>query len=212
MIISITPANTANPTVQPLTSRVAISPPFLAYGWATRAMVAPGADDNLHPVGVISSVCRLEIKGMCESRSHASWSSSALSLPVLSLVAAYVRFQALDTNTVKNTADDLIADKAIRDQVAATLVDQLYANVDVQAELQKKLPQQIQGARGAGRRGLAGVLRPGGEGDARKAARPGAVGQHRHTGAQAADRRARGRRRRGDDRERRRGPRPPGRS
>jgi hypothetical protein len=73
---------------------------------------------------------------------------------VLSLVAAYVRFQALDTNTVKNTADDLIADKAIRDQVAATLVDQLYTNVDVQAELQKKLPQQFQGLAGPAAAGL----------------------------------------------------------
>ena len=73
---------------------------------------------------------------------------------VLSLVAAYVRFQALDTNTVKNTADDLIVDKAIRDQVAATLVDQLYANVDVQAELQKKLPQQFQGLAGPAAAGL----------------------------------------------------------
>jgi hypothetical protein len=73
---------------------------------------------------------------------------------VLSLVAAYVRFQALDTNTVKNTADDLIADKAIRDQVAATLVDQLYTNVDVQAEVQKKLPQQFQGLAGPAAAGL----------------------------------------------------------
>jgi Short C-terminal domain len=75
-------------------------------------------------------------------------------LAVLSLLAAYVRFQGLDTNTVQNTADDLIADKEIRDQVAATLVDQFYANVDVQAELQKQLPPQFQGLAGPAAAGL----------------------------------------------------------
>ncbi len=75
-------------------------------------------------------------------------------LAVVSLLAAYVRFQGLDTNTVQNTADELIQDKEIRDQVAATLVEQLYANVDVQAELQKKLPQQFQGLAGPAAAGL----------------------------------------------------------
>ena len=75
-------------------------------------------------------------------------------LAVVSLLAAYVRFQGLDTNTVKNTADDLISDKEIRDQVAATLVEQLYANVDVQAELQQQLPQEFQGLSGPAAAGL----------------------------------------------------------
>lgn len=75
-------------------------------------------------------------------------------LAVVSLLAAYVRFQGLDTQTVQNTADDLIADEQIRDQVAATVVDQLYANVDVQAELQQKLPQQFQGLAGPAAAGL----------------------------------------------------------
>jgi hypothetical protein len=73
---------------------------------------------------------------------------------VLSLLAAYIRFQGLDTNTVRNTADDLISDKEIRDQVAATLVDQFYANVDVQAELEKKLPAEAQGLAGPASAGL----------------------------------------------------------
>jgi len=69
-------------------------------------------------------------------------------LAVLSLLAGYVRFQALDTPTVKKTAGDLIADDEIRTQVAASLVDQLYANVDVQAELQKRLPPDQEGLAG----------------------------------------------------------------
>jgi hypothetical protein len=64
---------------------------------------------------------------------------------ILSLVAGYVRFQALDTDTVEATAGDLIADEEIRDVIAATLVDQLFANVDVEALLREQLPAEQQG-------------------------------------------------------------------
>jgi hypothetical protein len=73
---------------------------------------------------------------------------------VLSLLAGYIRFQGLDTETVQGTADDLISDPVIRDQVAATLVEQLYANVDVEAELAKKLPPEAQGLAGPASAGL----------------------------------------------------------
>ena len=49
----------------------------------------------------------------------------------------------------------LIADDQIRDQVATSLVDQLYANVDVPAELAKRLPPDQQGLAGP----LAAALR-----------------------------------------------------
>jgi plasmid stabilization system protein ParE len=39
----------------------------------------------------------------------------------------------------------LIADPAIQDQIAQTMVDQLYANVDVSARLQQRLPDNLQG-------------------------------------------------------------------
>ena len=61
-------------------------------------------------------------------------------LAIVSLLAAYVRFQGLDTATVEETAGELIADEQIRDEVAATLVDQLFAAVDVQATLEERLP------------------------------------------------------------------------
>jgi Short C-terminal domain len=73
---------------------------------------------------------------------------------LLSLLAGYVRFQALDTNTVQNTADDLISDEEIRDQVAATLVEQLYGNVDVAAELETRLPPEQKGLAGPAAAGL----------------------------------------------------------
>lgn len=59
---------------------------------------------------------------------------------VIALLAGYVRFQAFDHQTFKSTAADLIADPTIRDQVAVSLVDQLYSNVDVASALAERLP------------------------------------------------------------------------
>jgi hypothetical protein len=73
---------------------------------------------------------------------------------VLSLLAGYVRFQALDTDTVSETSGELIADDAIREQVAASLVDQLYANIDVAAELEQRLPPEQKGLAGPAAAGL----------------------------------------------------------
>jgi hypothetical protein len=80
-------------------------------------------------------------------------------LAVVALLAAYVRYQALDTNTVEDTAGELIADDAIRNQVAAALVDQLFSNVDVEALLDERLPAQQKGLAGP----IAGALRLGAE-------------------------------------------------
>jgi hypothetical protein len=68
---------------------------------------------------------------------------------IASLLAGYVRFQALDTPTVRESATLLIEDKDIRDQVAASLVDQLFTNVDVTAALEQQLPADQQGLAGA---------------------------------------------------------------
>jgi hypothetical protein len=73
---------------------------------------------------------------------------------VLSLLAGFIRFQALDTDTVSDTAGQLIADPEIRDQVAATLVEQLYSNVDVSAELEQRLPPNLRGLSGPAAAGL----------------------------------------------------------
>ena len=73
---------------------------------------------------------------------------------LLSLVAGYIRFQGLDTETVKGTAEELIADDEVRDQVAASLVDALYANIDVAAALEQKLPPNQKGLAGPAAAGL----------------------------------------------------------
>jgi hypothetical protein len=59
---------------------------------------------------------------------------------VLAVIAGYVRFQALDTPTVEETATELIENDQVRDQIAAQLVDQLFSNVDVEADLRQRLP------------------------------------------------------------------------
>jgi hypothetical protein len=76
-------------------------------------------------------------------------------LAVLSLIAGYVRFQALDTQNVENTAGELIADPEIRSVVAGTLVDQLYSNVDVEQVLNERLPADQKGLAGP----IAGAIR-----------------------------------------------------
>jgi hypothetical protein len=75
-------------------------------------------------------------------------------LVLLSLVAGYVRFQGLDTDTVTETAGDLVADDEIRAQVAASLVDELYASIDVAAELEQRLPPDQKGLAGPAAAGL----------------------------------------------------------
>ena len=80
-------------------------------------------------------------------------------LVIISLLAGYVRFQALDTDTVENTAGDLIADPEIRNQIAASLVDELFANVDVEATLREQLPPDQKGLAAP----IAGAFRLGAE-------------------------------------------------
>jgi hypothetical protein len=76
----------------------------------------------------------------------------------VAILAGYLRWQAFDDDTFRETATELIANDAVRDEVAATMVEELFANVDVQAELQQRLPpdqQRLAGPISAGLRELA---------------------------------------------------------
>ncbi len=64
-------------------------------------------------------------------------------LGILSVFATWANRQLLDTNQWTKTSSDLLENKAIRDQVALYLTDQLYANVDVTGELQSRLPDNL---------------------------------------------------------------------
>jgi hypothetical protein len=65
-------------------------------------------------------------------------------LVVVSVLANYVKREALDTSQFHSTSRRLIADSTIRDQLALTLVDQLYSDTDVAATLEQKLPKNLQ--------------------------------------------------------------------
>lgn len=65
-------------------------------------------------------------------------------LGFLSVFAIWVKRQALETNTWTDTSTKLLENQAVQTAVAGFLVDELYANVDVQAELAKALPPRAQ--------------------------------------------------------------------
>lgn len=64
---------------------------------------------------------------------------------LLSLVAVYVRYELLDNNTFRGTAQLLVVNPAIQQQITERAVETLYSNVDVAAELEKRLPEQQKG-------------------------------------------------------------------
>lgn len=80
-------------------------------------------------------------------------------LAFLSVFAIWLERQALNTSDWVNTSDRLIQNSTIRSAVGEYLVDQLYANVDVQKELKAILPgdtKQLAGPVSGGLRQVAG--------------------------------------------------------
>ena len=65
-------------------------------------------------------------------------------LAFLALFTSWIDRQALDTNHWVDTSGRLLEDKEISDALATYSVDQLYANVDVAANLKKRLPPDLQ--------------------------------------------------------------------
>ncbi len=74
-------------------------------------------------------------------------------LVVLSILSTYVKREALDPDQFRQTSQELIADPQIQEQVAAKMVDALFENVDVSAELSDALPPNLQSLAGP----LAGI-------------------------------------------------------
>ena len=67
----------------------------------------------------------------------------AVVLTVVSILANFVKREALDPNRFRETSAAFIADPTIRDELAARLVDDLYANVDVPGALGERLPPAL---------------------------------------------------------------------
>ena len=76
-------------------------------------------------------------------------------LAFLATFAVWANRQLLETDTWTNTSTKLLEDPAIRTQLSNYMVDTLYTNVDVQAELQQGLPPRLQPLAGP----AAGALR-----------------------------------------------------
>ena len=70
------------------------------------------------------------------------WSLIVLAsvLLIVSMTANWVQREALDTNQVVDTTDQILADQDVQQALSIYLVDQLYANVDVQGQIEQELP------------------------------------------------------------------------
>ena len=69
-------------------------------------------------------------------------------LLLLTSFAVWVNRVALNTSRFVDTSSELLEDDSIRTAVATRAVDELYANVDVQAELKRQLPKDFKPASG----------------------------------------------------------------
>jgi hypothetical protein len=75
-------------------------------------------------------------------------------LAFVATFAIWANRQLLETDTWTNTSSQLLENPEIRSQVSDYMVDTLYANVDVQAELQGALPPRLQPLAGPAAAGL----------------------------------------------------------
>ena len=77
-------------------------------------------------------------------------------LAFVSIAANFVERQVLDSEEFEETAAQLIENPTIRAEVASTLADELFASVDVAAELEAALPAEQKPLAGP----IAGAVRP----------------------------------------------------
>jgi hypothetical protein len=76
-------------------------------------------------------------------------------LAFVAILAIWVNRQVLDTDHWTDSSSQMLENPVIRDRVAAFLVDELYANVDVEAQVREALPPRAQPLAGP----AAGALR-----------------------------------------------------
>ena len=84
-------------------------------------------------------------------------------LGIAATFAIWVNRQALNTSNWSSTSSKILEDKKVQTALSAYLVHELFANVDVSAQLQTVLPKQLQplsGPAAAGLQQLAGQLAP----------------------------------------------------
>jgi hypothetical protein len=76
-------------------------------------------------------------------------------IAIASVLTTWVDRQMLDDEAWKEASAELIEDPAVREALSVHLVDELYDNVDVRAELEQRLPPDLDGLAGP----AAGALR-----------------------------------------------------
>ena len=76
---------------------------------------------------------------------------------LIAVFAVWAKRQVLETDTWTDTSSKLLEDPEIRQAVADNITDAIFTNVDVQAELQAKLPPDLQGLAGPVTGGLRGL-------------------------------------------------------
>jgi hypothetical protein len=75
-------------------------------------------------------------------------------LTVAAIFSIWANRQALNTDNWVNTSDKLLQNKEVQSQLSTYIAAQLFANVDVQAELAKALPPQLKPLAGPAAGGL----------------------------------------------------------
>ena len=65
-------------------------------------------------------------------------------LAYLAIVAIWVDRQTLNTDNWTQASSQMLEDPTVRNRVAECMVEQLYANVDVEAEIREALPERAQ--------------------------------------------------------------------
>jgi hypothetical protein len=67
---------------------------------------------------------------------------------MLAIFSVWVARSVLETETWTENSTELLEDDDIREPVAAFVVEEVFADVDIEAELQQRLPPQLQGLAG----------------------------------------------------------------
>ncbi|HXG75633.1 MAG TPA: hypothetical protein VNJ53_03595, partial [Gaiellaceae bacterium] len=82
---------------------------------------------------------------LARTRSAASWATLVVAgaLLVLTAFAVWADRVALDTGVFVDTSSELIENEAIRSAVATRAVDELFESVDVEAEVEGQLPDDL---------------------------------------------------------------------
>ena len=75
-------------------------------------------------------------------------------LAVFAIFAVFANRQVLNSDNWANTSDAMLENQAIRTQISANLVDQVYANVDVTSEVANALPPRLKPLAGPAANGL----------------------------------------------------------